>query len=174
MDKMFDRLDATMERYEELDRLLTSDEVIANLKEYRKLSKEKSDIEDIVEKYGEYKKLVHDIEELEVLKHDKDQDLAEMAKLELEESLPKQDLLIEEIKKLLAPKDPLDDRNVIVEIRGAAGGDEANIFAGDLFRMYTRFAETNGWKVDVMDVMEGAMGGYALVSFRVKGDKVYS
>ena len=174
MDKMFDRLDATIERYDELDRLLMSDEVIGDLNQYRKLSKEKSDIEDIVEKYNEYKKLVHDIEELEVLKHDKDEDLAEMARMELEDSLPRQEQMIEDIKKLLAPKDPLDDRNVIVEIRGAAGGDEANIFAGDLFRMYTRYAETNGWKVDVMDVMEGAMGGYALVSFRVKGDKVYS
>lgn len=174
MDKMFERLDATVERYEELDKLLMSEEVINDLKEYRKLSKEKSDIEEIVEKYNDYKKISHDIEDLEVLKHDKDEEMAELAKIELEENLVKQENLIEEIKKLLAPKDPLDDRNVIVEIRGAAGGDEANIFAGDLFRMYTRFAETNRWKVEVMDVMEGSMGGYALVSFRVKGDKVYS
>ena len=174
MDKMFDRLEATMDRYNELDELLSSDEVINNLNEYRKLSKEKSDIEDIVEKYKEYKKIDHDIEDLEVLKHDKDLEMAEMARMELEETLPKKEKVIEEIKKLLAPKDPLDDRNVIVEIRGAAGGDEANIFAGDLFRMYTRYAETNGWKIEMLDVMESAMGGYALVSFRVKGDKVYS
>ena len=128
MDKMFDRLDATLERYNELDKLLMSDEVINDLNEYRKLSKEKSDIEDIVEKYNEYKKVVHDIEDLEVLKHDKDEEMAEMARMELEEVFPRQEKLIEDIKKLLAPKDPLDDRNVIVEIRGAAGGDEANIF----------------------------------------------
>lgn len=174
MDKMFDRLEATLARYNELDDLLASDEVISNLDEYRKLSKEKSDIEDIVEKYNEYKRLEHDIEDLELLKHDNDPEMAEMAKMELEEALPKKDVIIEELKKLLAPKDPLDDRNVIVEIRGAAGGDEANIFAGDLFRMYTRYSEMNNWKIEVMDVMEGTAGGYALVSFRVKGDKVYS
>jgi peptide chain release factor 1 len=174
MDKMFDRLIATETRYKELEDLLASDEVISNLDEYKKLSKEKSNIEDIVEKYNEYKKLEHDIEDLEVLKNDEDEEMAEMARLELENALPKKDLIIEELKKLLAPKDPLDDRNVIVEIRGAAGGDEANIFAGDLFRMYTRYSETNDWKVEVLDVMEGTAGGYSLVSFRVKGDKVYS
>ena len=174
MDKMFDRLVATEARYNELEDLLASDEIISNLDEYRKLSKEKSNIEDIVEKYNEYKRLEHDIEDLELLKHDSDPEMAEMAKMELEEALPKKDVIIEELKKLLAPRDPLDDRNVIVEIRGAAGGDEANIFAGDLFRMYTRYSEMNNWKVEVMDVMEGTAGGYSLVSFRVKGDKVYS
>ena len=174
MDKMFDRLEATLARYNELDDLLASDEVISNLDEYRKLSKEKSDIEDIVEKYNEYKRLEHDIEDLELLKHDSDPEMAEMARMDLEDALPKKDVIIEELKKLLAPKDPLDDRNVIVEIRGAAGGDEANIFAGDLFRMYTRYSEMNNWKIEVMDVMEGTAGGYSLVSFRVKGDKVYS
>jgi len=174
MDKMFDRLIATEARYNEIEDLLASDEIISNLDEYRKLSKEKSNIEDIVEKYNEYKRLDHDIEDLEVLKHDSDPEMAEMARLELEEALPKKEEMIEELKKLLAPRDPLDDRNVIVEIRGAAGGDEANIFAGDLFRMYTRYSEANSWKVEVMDVMEGTAGGYSLVSFRVKGDKVYS
>ena len=174
MDKMFDRLEAILDRYNELDELLSSDAVINDLKKYTELSKEKSNLEEIVEKYSGYKKLEHDIEELEVLKHDDDAEMAEMARLELEESLPKQESLIEEIKKLLAPRDPLDERNVIVEIRGAAGGDEANIFAGDLFRMYTRYAETNDWKIELLDVMESAMGGYSLVSFRVKGDKVYS
>ena len=118
--------------------------------------------------------LQNDLEDLELLRHDSDPEMAEMARMELEEALPKKDLLIEELKKLLAPRDPLDDRNVIVEIRGAAGGDEANIFAGDLFRMYTRYSEMNNWKIEVMDVMEGTAGGYSLVSFRVKGDKVYS
>lgn len=174
MDKMFDRLEATLARYNELEDLLASDEVIANLDEYRKLSKEKSNIEEIVDKYNEFKRVEHDIADLEDLKHDSDPEMAEMAKMELEDVLPKKDLLIEELKKLLAPKDPLDDRNVIVEIRGAAGGDEANIFAGDLFRMYTRYSEMNNWKIEVMDVMEGTAGGYSLVSFRVKGDKVYS
>ena len=174
MDKMFDRLKATEQRYNEIEDLLASDEIISNLDEYRKLSKEKSNIEDIVEKYNEYKRLEHDLEDLELLRHDSDPEMAEMARMELEEALPKKDLLIEELKKLLAPRDPLDDRNVIVEIRGAAGGDEANIFAGDLFRMYTRYSEMNNWKIEVMDVMEGTAGGYSLVSFRVKGDKVYS
>ena len=174
MDKMFDRLNATVQRYNEIEDLLASDEIISNLDEYKKLSKEKSNIEEIVEKYNEFKRLEHDIEDLELLKHDSDPEMAEMAKMELEEALPKKEVLIEELKKLLAPRDPLDDRNVIVEIRGAAGGDEANIFAGDLFRMYTRYSEMNNWKIEVMDVMEGTAGGYSLVSFRVKGDKVYS
>ena len=174
MDKMFDRLNATVQRYNEIEDLLASDEIISNLDEYKKLSKEKINIEEIVEKYNEFKRLEHDIEDLELLKHDSDPEMAEMAKMELEEALPKKEVLIEELKKLLAPRDPLDDRNVIVEIRGAAGGDEANIFAGDLFRMYTRYSEMNNWKIEVMDVMEGTAGGYSLVSFRVKGDKVYS
>ena len=174
MDKMFDRLEATLARYNELDDLLASDEVISNLDEYRKLSKEKSDIEDIVEKYNEYKRLEHDIEDLELLKHDNDPEMAEMAKMELEEALPKKDVIIEELKKLLAPKDPLDDRNVIVEIRGAAGGDEANIFAGDLFRMYSKYAESKGWKIEITNALPADLGGYSQIEFMVNGENAYS
>ena len=173
-EKMLERLDAMKKRYEEIDKLMEDETLVQDIKKYTALAKEQGSLKEVVDCYNNYLRELNNIKDLEVLKHDDDKEMAELAKEELvvaEENLVK---IQEEIKVMLAPKDPLDDRNVIVEIRGAAGGDEANIFAGDLFRMYTRYAETVGWKIEVLDVMESEAGGYSLVSFMVRGDKVYS
>ena len=173
-DKMIERLETMKKRYLEIDKLMEDENLIKDIKKYTALAKEQGSLKEVVDCYNSYLKEINNIKDLEILRHDDDKEMAELAKEELvaaEENLVK---IQEEMELMLAPKDPLDDRNVIVEIRGAAGGDEANIFAGDLFRMYTRYAETAGWKIEVMDVMESEAGGYSLVSFMVRGDKVYS
>ncbi len=173
-DKMRERLEAMKKRYLEIDKMLEDENLIKDIKKYTSLAKEQASLKDAVDKYNEYLKEENNIKELEVLKQDSDEEMASLAKEELVQAEDHLASIKEELEVLLAPKDPLDDRNVIVEIRGAAGGDEANIFAGDLFRMYTRYAENVGWKIDVLDVMESEAGGYSLVSFMVRGDKVYS
>lgn len=171
---MLDRLDAIEKRYEQLNEMLASPEVCSDIKKLTELSKEQRNLEKTVVLYREYKKLVDAVDDLKMMKKDSDKEIAEMAELELSENLERQDAIMEEIKVLLLPKDPNDEKNVIVEIRGAAGGDEANIFAGDLFRMYSKYAESKGWKIEVLDSMPGAAGGYAQISFKVSGDMVYS
>lgn len=173
-DKMIERLEAMKKRYEEIDKMMEDETLVQDIKKYTSLAKEQGSLKDVVDKYNEYLKELDNIKDLEELKHDSDKEMAELAKEELEVAVNKVAAIEDEMQILLAPKDPLDDRNVIVEIRGAAGGDEGNIFAGDLFRMYTRYAETVGWKVEVLDLIESEAGGYSLVSFMVKGDKVYS
>lgn len=174
MDKMIERLDTMLSRYNELDEQMQKEEIISDIKEYTKLAKEKSNLEDSVNKYLEYKKELANLEDLKELRQDSDKEIAEMAKEEIPNSEDKLQLITEELEILLAPKDPMDDKNVIVEIRGAVGGDEANIFAGDLFRMYTRYAAMINWKVEILESMEASMGGYSLISFSIQGDKVYS
>lgn len=173
-DKMIERLEAMKNRYLEIDKMMEDETLVQDIKKYTALAKEQGSLREVVDVYNSYLKEKSNIEELEILKHDSDKEMAELAKEELEIANDKMAKIQEELELLLAPKDPLDDRNVIVEIRGAAGGDEGNIFAGDLFRMYTRYAETVGWKIEVMDIIESEAGGYSLVSFMVKGDKVYS
>ena len=173
-DKMIERLEAMKKRYLEIDKMMEDEELVKDIKKYTALAKEQGSLREVVDKYNEYLKEKDNIKDLEELKHDSDKEMAELAKEELEEANANLVRIEDEMQVLLAPKDPLDDRNVIVEIRGAAGGDEANIFAGDLFRMYTRYAENVGWKIEMLDVMESEAGGYSLVSFMVKGDKVYS
>ena len=173
-DKMIERLEAMKKRYLEIDKMMEDENLVSDIKKYTALAKEQSSLKEVVDKYNEYLKELDNIKDLEELKHDSDKEMAELAKEELEAANEHIAKIEEEMELLLAPKDPLDDRNVIVEIRGAAGGDEGNIFAGDLFRMYTRYAETVGWKIEIMDVIESEAGGYSLVSFMVKGDKVYS
>lgn len=173
-DKMIERLEAMKKRYEEIDKMMEDETLVQDIKKYTALAKEQGSLKEVVDKYNEYLKELDNIKDLEELKHDSDKEMAELAKEELEIAVAKVATIEDEMQILLAPKDPLDDRNVIVEIRGAAGGDEGNIFAGDLFRMYTRYAETVGWKVEVLDIIESEAGGYSLVSFMVKGDKVYS
>ncbi len=173
-DKMIERLEAMKKRYEEIDKMMEDETLVQDIKKYTALAKEQGSLKEVVDKYNEYLKELDNIMDLEELKHDSDKEMAELAKEELEIAVAKVATIEDEMQILLAPKDPLDDRNVIVEIRGAAGGDEGNIFAGDLFRMYTRYAETVGWKVEVLDIIESEAGGYSLVSFMVKGDKVYS
>jgi len=172
--KMIERLDAMKKRYLEIDKLMEDENLVKDIKKYTSLAKEQASLKDVVDNYNAYLKEKDNIEELEILKHDSDKEMAALAKEELEIANEHMVKILDDMELLLAPKDPLDDRNVIVEIRGAAGGDEGNIFAGDLFRMYTRYAETVGWKIEVLDVIESEAGGYSLVSFMVKGDKVYS
>ncbi len=172
---MFQKLDAVEKRYDELTNQISDPEVIARTSEWQKLMKEHSDMTPIVEKYREYKKVEANYKEArEMLENETDKemkDLAEMEMLEAKEKLPG---LEEELKFLLIPKDPDDDKNVICEIRGGAGGEEAALFAGTLFRMYTMYAERKHWKLEILNENETGLGGYKEVSFMVTGKGVYS
>ena len=169
---MFERLETIQKRYEELSKELTNPEVLADYNTLKKLSKEQKDLEETYNKYTEYKKVENNIIEAKELINDPE--MGEMAKLELEDQTIKKDELIKELEILLIPKDENDDKDIIMEIRGAAGGDEANIFAGDLFRMYSRYADKNGWKLDVIDSEAGTAGGYSQIEVKIKGENVYS
>ena len=169
---MIDRLEATLKRYNEIGEELASPEIISDIKKMTLLSKERTGLEKTVEVYKEYKKVLDDIEEAKELL--KDKDMANFAKEELTNAEEKKSKLESELEVLLIPHDPNDEKNVIVEIRGAAGGDEANIFAGDLFRMYTKYAESKGWKIEIYDSQPSEQGGYSNISFKVSGDSVYS
>lgn len=169
---MFNRLDAMQEKYEEVTKKLADPEVLNNFNLVKELSKEQSDLEETVVTYEKYKLAKKHLEEAEEMLDD--EELREMA-LEDKERLEKEiSDLFEKLEILLVPKDENDGKNVIMEIRGAAGGDEANIFAGDLFRMYSRYAEKNGWKLEIIHEVLGASGGYAGIEFIVKGTNVYS
>ena len=169
---MIERLEATEKRYNEIGEELSSPEIISDIKKMTELSKERTRLEKTVEVYKEYKKVLSDIEGAKELLHDKD--MAEFAKEELANAEGEKTRLEAELEVLLIPHDPNDDKNVIVEIRGAAGGDEGNIFAGDLFDMYSRYANQEGWKIEILNEVEGTAGGYSQIEFMVKGDSVYS
>lgn len=171
---MFERLDAIIERYNKINTLLSDPKITADIKKLRDLSKELSGLEPVVEKYNEYKNVVQQIKELKQMLDDDDSEIVEMAEMELEELKPRVHIIEDEIKVLLIPKDPNDEKNVIVEIRGAAGGDEANIFAGDLYRMYCKYAEANKWKVELLNAEESGIGGFSQIEFMVSGDAVFS
>ena len=171
---MFDRLEVISKRYHQISELMTDMSVISDIKKLTALSKEQKSLEKIVLKYNEYQNAINAIDEYKELVHDEDPELREMAELELETNTALKAQLEEELKILLLPKDPNDEKNVIVEIRGAAGGDEANIFAGDLYRMYVKYAEAKGWKVELMDSEACEAGGFSYISFMVNGDSVYS
>ena len=171
---MLKRLENYALRYNEINEELMKPEICMDIKKMTALSKEQRSIAKIVECYTEYKRCLESIEDLKEMRKDPDPELAEMAEMELEETKSRVVQLDEEFKVLLLPKDPNDDKNVIVEIRGAAGGDEANIFAGDLYRMYARYAESKGWKVEVLDAMDSEMGGFSQIEFKISGDSVYS
>ena len=169
---MFDKLENVEKRYEELNEKISDPEVIANQNEWKKLMKEHSDIEEIVEKYREYKKIQNSIDDLKEMLEDKE--MHDLAQAELDEaraSLPK---IEEELKLLLVPEDPNDDKNVIVEIRGGAGGEESSLFAGDLFRMYSMYAEKKRWKLEVLNLNETELGGIKEVTFMITGKGAYS
>ncbi|MFI3260764.1 MAG: peptide chain release factor 1 [bacterium] len=169
---MFERLDSRLKRYNELKEELSKPEVLSDFNLVKKLSKELSDLEESVEVYEEYKKVQNNIKDAKEMLSDPE--LGEFAKLELEEN----ENLIEELDKklefLLIPKDENDGKNVVMEIRGAAGGDEANIFAGDLIKMYTYYAEKNNWKVEILNEVEGTSGGFSQIECLIKGEGVYS
>lgn len=169
---MIERLEIINKRYEELNKQLLDPENLSNIKLTREISKEISDLEDTVNCYKKYKKVLGDLEESKEML--KDPELAEFAKEEIPALESEKEALEKEIEILLIPKDPNDGKNVIVEIRGAAGGDEANIFAGDLYRMYLKYAEKQGWKIEVMNEEYSEGGGFSLISFMVKGKNVYS
>ena len=168
------RLNQAKERLKDIDLKLEDPDVVKDLDAFRKLSKEKANLDPIIEKYDEYLKLVSDREDALLMLKDSDEEIIKFAK-ETIDNIDKELIDIEEeLKILLVPKDPNDDKNIVVEIRGAVGGDEANIFAGDLFRMYVKYAEKKGWKLQLIDESPSGVGGYSLVSFMIKGEGVYS
>ena len=169
---MIERLNLLEKRYDEINNLLMQSEIISDVNRSRELSIELSDIEETVNVYRKYKKILSDIVESKEMLHDAE--IADFAKEELTRLTKEQEEIEEELKILLLPKDENDGKNVIMEIRGAAGGDEANIFAGDLFRMYQKYCEKNGWKLEILDYTEGVAGGFAGIEFMIKGDSVYS
>lgn len=172
---MFDKLSFIEEKFNELEKKISDPEVIANQDMWRKLCKEHSDIAPIVEKYRAYKAVKDNIEDAkEMIASGVDKDEKDMLEEEINESKEKIENLEGEIKILLLPKDPNDEKNVIVEIRGGAGGDEAALFAADLLRMYSMYAETKRWKVEMLSANETDIGGYKEVSFSIKGEKAYS
>lgn len=171
---MLERLDVMEKQYHQINEELQKLEVISNVKKMTELMKMLRSLEETVTTYQEYKEVVKTINDLKELINEEDEELRELAQAELDEAISKQEELEEKLKILLIPKDPNDEKNVIVEIRGAAGGDEANIFAGDLFRMYSRYATEKDWKVEVLDAVESEMGGFAQIEFMIEGDNVYS
>ncbi len=172
---MFDRLQAVEDRYDKLNELLSDPDVVNDPKKLRDYSKEQSDIQETVEVYREYKKAKEQFADAKAMLDDKlDADMREMVKEELSELETALAELEARLKILLIPKDPNDDKNVIMEIRGAAGGDEAALFAGDLYRMYSRYAEANNWKIDVIETSTTGVGGYKEIIFMINGRGAYS
>lgn len=169
---MIERLDAIEKKFNELNEELINPENMGNIEKITKLSKEASDLEETVMTYSAYKRVLNDISSAKEML--KDKDLADLAKEELPLLEEEKISLESKLEILLIPKDPNDGKDVIVEIRGAAGGDEANIFAGDLYRMYTRYAEKQGFKTEIIDMEEGTAGGFSQIEFVVKGANVYS
>ena len=173
-NQLLDRLEGLVSRYEEVGTLITDPSVIADQRRYVKLTKEYKDLGAIVKKRAEYVQTLTTIDEAkEMLATEDDDEMREMAREELATAQERVPQLEEEIKLLLIPADPEDDKNVIMEIRGGTGGDEAALFAGDLFRMYSKYCETKGWKIAVSSYTEGAAGGYKEIIFSVTGEKVY-
>mgnify|MGYP000981802612 CR=1 FL=1 len=172
---MLDRLQALADRYDKLSELLCDPDVASDSKRLRDYSKEQSDLQPTYEAYIEYRKVTEELDAAKQLQGEKlDDEMREMVKFEIDELSTRKNELEELIHILLLPKDPNDDKNVIVEIRGAAGGDEAALFAADLYRMYTRFADTQGWKVEVLDTNVSDLGGFKEVTFLINGRGAYS
>ena len=169
---MIERLENIEKRYNELVKLLSDPEILSDIKKTTELSKEQSSLSENYEAYQEYKKVLSDIDAAKEMM--KDPEMGEFAREEYQTNLEKKAKMEADFEIMLLPKDPNDGKDVIVEIRGAAGGDEANIFAGDLYRMYQYYAESQGWKVEELNSLEGTAGGYSQVEFKVKGDNVYS
>lgn len=171
---ILDKLEGIKLRFDEVAQLITDPDIIADMKRYVKLNKEYRDLEPIVEAYGEYKNILSNIQTAkDILANEKDEEMREMAKMELVELEEKVNPLEEKIKLLLLPKDPEDEKNAILEIRAGTGGDEASIFAGDLYRMYLKYCERKKWKVEVTHLNEGTVGGYKEIVMKVSGNSVY-
>jgi peptide chain release factor 1 len=174
MADMFQKLDEVENRYEELEKLLTDPKVLGNPKEMQKLARERAGISKLVETYRAYKKVEEEIKESHNLLTESDEEMRELAKAELHSLKERQAALEEEIKTLLLPQDPRDDKNIFLEIRAGTGGEEAALFAADLFRMYAKFAEMNRWRVEVMSQNPTGLGGFKEIIALIEGKKVYS
>ncbi len=171
---LLEKLEAIRQKYLDIEMQLSSPEVTADMKKYTTLNKSYKDLQDVVELYDRYKSVLENISQSrEILQNEKDAGFRALAKSELETLEPEQEQLEETIRLKLVPKDPEDEKDVEMEIRAGTGGDEASIFAGDLFRMYTRYCEKRKWKTEIMDFNEGNTGGYKEMVFSVKGDNVY-
>ncbi|MBN8824159.1 MULTISPECIES: peptide chain release factor 1 [unclassified Spirosoma] len=171
---MLEQLEAIRERFDEVSQQIVQPEVVSDQKRFMKLSKEYKDLEKIVVQYKAYTQLLEEIENAkQIISTEKDEDFRELAKAELDELLPRRETMEETLKEMLMPKDPNDSKNVILEIRGGTGGDEAAIFAGDLFRMYQRFCEKMGWRMSLVDFTEGTSGGYKEIVTEIEGEDVY-
>jgi len=172
--EIIDKLEAMKEKWEALGEQLNDPEIIGDMKRFVKVNKDYKDLEPIVVAFKEYKNLLSNIEEArEILKNEKDEDMREMAQEELTTSEQRCETLVEDIRLMLIPKDPTDDKNAVMEIRAGTGGDEASIFAGDLYRMYIRYCETKGWKIELVEMNEGTAGGFKEIVFNVIGDGAY-
>ena len=169
---MIERLEATLTKYNQLQTELMSEDVLKNINKTREISKEIADLEEVVTEYKKYKKVLESIVDTKEMLND--DELKEIAKDELKTLEEEKENIEKNLEILLIPKDPNDSKNVIMEIRGAAGGDEANIFAGDLFRMYSRYAERMGLKIEIINAVEGTAGGFSQIEFMIKGQGAYS
>ncbi len=171
---MLDKLQAIKERWKNIAKEMNNPEVMSDMKNYVKLNKDYKELEPIVKAYDKYKNVLDNIESTkDILKNEKDEEFRAMAKEEMNDLLERRDELEEEIRVMLIPKDPQDSKNAILEIRAGSGGDEASIFAGDLYRMYLKFCEIKKWKVEQVDATEGTVGGYKEIILNVSGENVY-
>jgi len=172
--EILEKLEVIKNRWEELAEQMSDPEVIADMKKFIKINKDYKDLEPVVLAYKEFKSLVENIENAkEIIENEKDPEFKAMAKEELEELLPQQEIMEEKIRVLMIPKDPEDDKNAVMEVRAGTGGDEASIFAGDLFRMYQKYCDTQNWKVDIVNMNEGTAGGFKEIVFNVTGSGAY-
>ena len=171
---MLEKLKILKDRFDELSDLLTKPDIISDQSRYIKISKEYKDLKTVIDKKNEYEEVLSNISEAkEIIKNENDKEMIELANLELNEAQVKVVKIEDDLKKLLIPKDPDDSKNIVMELRAGTGGDEASIFAGDLFRMYSKYAEKQGWKVNLVDYNEGTAGGYKEIIFEVNGENVY-
>ncbi|KRM67756.1 peptide chain release factor 1 [Apilactobacillus ozensis] len=175
MDEIFEKLQSVVDRYDELNELISDPEVIADTKRFMKLSKEEGSLRDVVAAYNKYKDVTSQLDDnKEMLEEKLDSEMESMVKDEISSLETEKADLEEKIKIMLLPKDPNDDKNIIMEIHGAAGGDEGSLFAADLYNMYTRYAESQGWKTQVIDESDTEVGGFKEIAIMITGDKVYS
>ncbi len=171
---MLEKLEAIKERWQDVEQQLSDPKTMADMKVFAKLNKEYKDLKVIVDAYHEYKNVISNIDfNKQVLDKEKDEELRELAKLDLEELTAKREVMEEEIRTMLIPKDPEDAKNAVLEIRAGTGGDEASLFAGDLYRMYMRYCENRGWKTELVDMTEGTAGGFKEIIINVIGDNAY-
>lgn len=170
---MLDKLQAIYDRFQYLEEQISDPDVIQNMDRYRKVNKEYKDLQPVVEAFLEYRNVLSNLDHARLTLQEDDPEMQELAREEIAVLLPRQKELEESLKTLLIPKDPEDSKDVIFEIRSGTGGDEASLFAGDLYRMYTRYFDSKGWKTDVLEVNEGSVGGYNKVVLEVQGEDVF-